>query len=116
MWPFKRKKPLVLDKSNRNERALFADRGVVYPRDENHGGAYMDLPGRIIERNLGGVPNLTVETEKGTFCGFLEDDDPRLEFAATAEFAIIRCCDWGGGFYPDNRIRTLSTTPLDGAV
>lgn len=96
--PPKRQK---LDKTNRNERALFADRSVTYPSDEI-GGTYMDLTGQIVEEGGRGI---TVETAKGTFRAFYGHPPP--EESLLGSTATIRCYDWGGGWYPDNRVLSV---------
>lgn len=102
-----KKEPPPLDKHNRNERALF-DPKYVYPTDRR-GGRFCDLSGVIVSRSLEwpDCASIEVETARGTFTGFL--GEPMVEVARRAKYARIRCYDWGGGWYPDNRIQSLST-------
>jgi hypothetical protein len=87
-------KKLFTKKSN---KPLF-DRRFIYPSDQ-YGGIYLDLEGEIIS-----VDEFVVDvfTEYGKFTGYIDGNfglEPVVGYKAT-----IRVYDWGGGWYPDNRI------------
>ncbi len=83
--------------------------GFAYPSDRE-GGRYVDMPGRVVhvDRPLSERKEypITVETtehgEHKGFTGYLGGFEPRV-----GDLAIIRVYDWGGGWYPDNRVSSL---------
>lgn len=85
------------------------DPDYVYPSDLE-GGRYMECVGPIVEVALALADHwkMTVRTEKGDHTGWLrkiDDFEPKV-----GDFACIRIYDCGGGWYPDNKIMSVSST------
>ena len=80
---------------------------LVYACDEF--GPYIELEGSITEVGelLGdGAIGVTVKTDRGQFRAYACKH--MASFAAEAKWACVRVYDAGGGWYPDNRIMSLS--------
>lgn len=79
---------------------------LVYPSD-NIGGRYIDVPGRVVyvgsplrDREEYPITVEVAENEEYTgFSGYVGAYVPRI-----GDEAVIRIYDWGGGWYPDNRV------------
>ena len=87
------------------------DRNLVYPRD--HVGPYVELDGDIVEvgEPMDDSVEVTIDTEHGRVSGWA--DGPFLRAVKGAGWARIRVYDSGGGFYPDNRVVSMSLKEAD---
>jgi len=80
---------------------------LVYPSDEF--GPYLELVGQVTSVNdplSGGEVGVKVQTERGQFTAYV------CKFMAEAvkmgKWVRVRVYDVGGGWYPDNRVMSIS--------
>jgi len=86
---------------------MLFDRSLVYPSDEF--GPYIELEGSVVEVNdplSCGSVGIKVRTDRGQFTAYV--CAPMAEFVAEAKWARVRVYDSGGGWYPDNRVMSIS--------
>jgi hypothetical protein len=80
---------------------------LVYPSDEF--GPYLELVGQIVSVNSplsGGEVGVKVKTERGQFTAYVCKH--MSDFVGMAKWVRVRVYDSGGGWYPDNRVMSIS--------
>lgn len=90
----------------------FFEPDVCYPSDD-YGGAYVEFQGVVESVSWLKVEISTVE--HGVLSGYVDDfyEDRPQSMPRKGDIAVIRCYNWGGGWYPDDRIMSWIQKPLE---
>ena len=85
------------------------DPNLVYPSDEV--GQWVEISGPITQVDeIAQLIKIVIDSEYGHIEGYVAE--PMYDFVKKARYARIRVYESGGGCYPDNRVRALSTCEL----